>query len=260
MSSSQILYSAEGAVGTVLLNRPEKRNALSRSMIAALKGALAAADADDAVRVIVLRGAGDDFCSGLDLAELREGASASLAQALSNADSLAELFGLPRRLRKPVVAVVRGRALAGGCGLATACDLVLAAEGASFGYPEVKIGFAPAIVAGMLRRNLGEKRAFELIARGDAISAAEAERTGLINRVYPDAEIDERAREYVAELAARSGIALQLCKRVLYQQDGLGFEAAMRAGADINVLARMSDDLKSGVDRFLAGKPGRPEG
>jgi methylglutaconyl-CoA hydratase len=134
----------------------------------------------------------------------------------------------------------------------------LAAEGASFGYPEVRIGFAPAIVAGMLRRNLGEKRAFELIARGDPISALEAERIGLINRVYPDAELDERATEYLAELASRSAMALQLCKRVLYQQDGLGFEAAMRAGADINVMARMSDDLKSGVDRFLAGKPGRP--
>lgn len=252
--AAEILLAVAGPVASVALNRPEKRNALSRSMIASLKETLAAADADEAVRVITVRGAGADFCSGMDLSELRGMAGASLAANIEDVDGLGELFLLIRRLRKPIVALVRGRALAGGCGLATACDLVVAAETASFGYPEVKIGFVPAMVAAILRRSVPEKRAFEMIARGDVLPAAEAERLGLINRVFSDGEFEERSAEYVGELASRSAMAVQLCKRVLYQQDGLGFEAALRAGADINVIARASEDLKRGVDGFMAGK------
>jgi methylglutaconyl-CoA hydratase len=258
--SAPVAVAVDGPVATVLLNRPEKRNALSRPLIASLKEALRAVDADDAVRVIALRGAGKDFCSGMDLEDLRGVAEMSLAENIADVDALAELFLLFRRLRKPVVALVQGRALAGGCGLASACDLVLAAGSATFGYPEVKIGFVPAMVAGILRRSVAEKRAFELIVLGDSFSAAEAERIGLVNRVFPDAEFEERAARYLADLAGRSAMAVELCKRTIYQQDGLGFEAAMRTGADMNVLARMSDDLEAGVERFLAGKPARPEG
>jgi methylglutaconyl-CoA hydratase len=248
----QVRVSVEGAVATVLLDRPEKRNALGEAMIAELKAALRAADEDAAVRVIALRGAGADFCSGMDLESLRGLEERTVRESMAEVDSLAELFLLPRRLRKPVVAVVTGRALAGGCGLATACDLVLAAESASFGYTEVRIGFVPAMVTAILRRNVGEKRAFELIARGEIITAAEAERIGLVNRVLPDAGLEEAAAEYLAELAGRSASAVELCKRVLYQQDGLGFEAAIRAGADVNVIARTTDDLRAGVASFLA--------
>lgn len=258
-AKKEILLSVEESVGRVSLNRPAKRNALSRGMIASLKEALAAADADEAVRVITLSGEGDDFCSGMDLGELRGIAEASLAENLADADALSELFLLVRRVRKPVVALVRGRALAGGCGLATACDLVVASESASFGYPEVRIGFVPAMVAAILRRNVSEKRAFEMITRGDVFGAAEAERVGLINRVFAEAVFEEEAARYVGELASRSAMAVQLCKRVLYQQDGQSFEAALRAGADINVIARSSEDLKRGVDGFLAGKPAGAE-
>lgn len=251
-ASREILLTTSGAVATVVLNRPEKRNALDDSMIAGLKGALRAADADAAVRVIALRGAAPDFCSGFDLALLERMASATVAENLADADSLVELFVLIRRLSKPVVAVVTGRALAGGCGLATACDLALASESASFGYTEVRLGFVPAMVAAMLRRNLGEKRAFELMVRGEILPAREAERLGLINRVFADAELEERAGEYLAELAGRSATAVSLSKRVLYQQDALGFEAAVRVGADVNVIARMTEDMRAGVAGFLA--------
>lgn len=251
---ADVLLARDGSVARVTLNRPGKRNALSRSMIGSLKEALVAADADAAVRVVTLAGAGADFCSGMDLSELRAAGGASLEENLGDVDALGELFLLVRRLRKPVIALVRGRALAGGCGLATACDLVLAAGSASFGYPEVRIGFVPAMVAAMLRRSVAEKRAFEMIVRGEVIPAAEAERIGLINRVFRDAEFEERSAEYVADLATRSALAVQLCKRVLYQQDGLGFEAAVRAGADINLIARASADLQRGVDGFVAGR------
>jgi methylglutaconyl-CoA hydratase len=241
----------EGAVVHLVLDRPEKRNALSAELIAALKDALRQADADAEVRVVAIEGAGKDFCSGADLSALRRIAEASAMENLADVDELAELFQLPRRMSKPVVALVRGRALAGGCGLATACDLVLAAESAQFGYPEVRIGFVPAMVMAIVRRGVSEKRAFELLVRGLPITAAEAERIGLINHVYPDDAFDDEAAAVLADLAERSASAVWLTKRLLYNSDGMTFAAAVRAGADVNVVARMTEDMKAGVARFL---------
>jgi methylglutaconyl-CoA hydratase len=238
-------------IARLTLERPEKRNALDAALVHALKVALRAADADPEVRVIAIEGAGRDFCSGADLSALRRIAEADALENLEDVDALAELFLLPRRLRKPVVACVRGRALAGGCGLATACDVVLAAETAELGYPEVRIGFVPAMVMAILRRSVTEKRAFDLVARGAPISAAEAERIGLVTRVLPDADFDRLRDEYLSDLAARSPSAVQLTKRLFHNSDGMPFEAALRAGADLNVVARATPDLKAGVARFL---------
>jgi methylglutaconyl-CoA hydratase len=249
--ASPLLARREGGVARLVLNRPEKRNALDAALVAALKAALGEADADPEVRVVAVEGAGKDFCSGADLSALRKIAGASVMENLEDVDELAELFLLPRRMKKPVVALVRGRALAGGCGLATACDLVLAAESAQLGYPEVRIGFVPAMVMAILRRNVSEKRAFELIVRGAPVSAAEAERIGLVNRVFPDDAFAAETGAVLAELAERSPSAVQLSKRLLYHSDAMGFEAAVRAGADVNVVARMTEDMQAGVARFL---------
>lgn len=248
-----LLVRTAGGIARLTLNRPEKRNALNDALVEALKTALREADADPEVRVVALEGAGKDFCSGADLSALRKIAGASVTENLEDVDALAELFLLPRTLRKPVVAVVRGRALAGGCGLATACDLVLASDGAQLGYPEVRIGFVPAMVMAILRRNVSEKRAFELIVGGAPVGAAEAERIGLVNRVFPEAELEAGVEAYLAELAERSASAVWLSKRLLYHSDGMGFEAAIRAGADMNVVARMTEDTQAGVARFLEG-------
>lgn len=248
-----LLVRREGGALRLTLNRPDKRNALNAELIAALKAALRAADDDPEVRVVALEGAGRDFCSGADLSALRTIAEGGVMENLEDVEGLAELFLLPRRMRKPVVALVRGRALAGGCGLATACDLVLAAEGAQFGYPEVRIGFVPAMVMAITRRNVSEKRAFDLLVRAQPIGAVEAERIGLISRVVPDDAFAAEADALLAELAERSPSAVQLTKRLLYHSDAMGFEAAVRAGADLNVLARMTDDMQAGVRRFLEG-------
>ena len=248
-----LLVRREGGVARLTLNRPEKRNALDAALIAALKAALRAADDDPEVRVVALEGAGKDFCSGADLSALRTIAEGGVMENLDDVEGLAELFLLPRRMRKPVVALVRGRALAGGCGLATACDLVLAAESAQFGYPEVRIGFVPAMVMAILRRNVSEKRAFDLLVRAQPVAAAEAERIGLINRVVADDAFAAEADALLAGMAERSPSAVQLTKRLLYHSDAMGFEAAVRAGADLNVLARMTDDMQAGVRRFLEG-------
>ncbi|CAN5300967.1 enoyl-CoA hydratase-related protein [soil metagenome] len=246
-----LLSERAGGVLMLTLNRPEKRNALDGALVEALRGALEEADRNEQVRVVALTGAGPDFCSGADLSALRRIAEGSTLENLADADELAALFSAPRRLGKPVVALVRGRALAGGCGLATACDLVLATESAEFGYPEVRIGFVPAMVMAILRRNVSEKRAFELVAMGERIGAAEAERIGLVNRVWADDRFADEADAYLEELAGRSASALRLTKRLLYHADAMSFEAAMRAGADLNALARTTADTRAGVARFL---------
>jgi methylglutaconyl-CoA hydratase len=254
MENSAVLYSAEGSVARVTLNRPEKRNALNDELVAGLKEALRDADARDDVRAVLLIGAGADFCSGADLSALRKISEGDVSVNLEDARSLMELYALVRRVRVPVVAAVRGRALAGGCGLATACDIVLASASARFGYPEVKIGFVPAMVMAILRRNVSEKRAFELVTRGAEISAAEAERVGLVNHVYEDEEFDAKAESYVADFGRVSRSAVELTKRLLYQMDGLTFDAALQTGADLNTIARMTEDCRAGVARFLTKK------
>ena len=251
MNDSPVLYSVEGALARVTLNRPEKRNALNDELIAGLKEALRDADARAEVRAVLVTGAGADFCSGADLSALRKISGGTASDNLEDARSLMELYSLVRRVRVPVVAAVRGRALAGGCGLATSCDLVLASASARFGYPEVKIGFVPAMVMAILRRNVSEKRAFELAARGAEITAAEAERLGLVNHVYEDAEFEPEVERYVAGFGRVSRSAVTLTKRLLYQMDGLTFDAALQSGADLNTLARMTEDCQAGVARFL---------
>jgi methylglutaconyl-CoA hydratase len=249
---SPIIYAVEGHVALVTLNRPAKRNALDDRLVSAIKEALRDADAREDVRAVLLTGAGPDFCSGADLSALQKISESSALDNLEDARSLMELYALIRRVRVPVVAAVRGRALAGGCGLATACDIVLAASSARFGYPEVRIGFVPAMVMAILRRNVSEKRAFELITRGGEIAAAEAERFGLVNHVFDEAEFESRVERYVSDFERVSRSAVMLTKRLLYQTDGMTFDAALQAGVDTNTIARMTDDCRAGVARFLS--------
>jgi len=214
MSADQtVLYSVDGSVARVTLNRPEKRNALNDAVIAGLNDGLKQASKDERVRVVVISGAGKDFCSGADLSALQKIANASVAENAEDARLLLELFLLIRQLSLPVVAAVTGRALAGGCGLATACDVVLAASSARFGYPEVKIGFVPAMVMAILRRNVSEKRAFELVTRGAEISADEAKQFGLVNQVFPDESFADDVNQYVGEFGKMSASAIRLTKK-----------------------------------------------
>ncbi|HKJ92609.1 MAG TPA: enoyl-CoA hydratase-related protein [Longimicrobiales bacterium] len=253
MSYDRIRYQTDDAgVATITLDRPEKRNALDGRTVAELRGVLAEAARDESVRVLVLRGEGPDFCAGADLAQLEAMAGeGDPLRNLADARELGDLFIEMRRHPLPIVAAVQGNAIAGGAGLATACDLVLAREDSVFGYPEVHLGFVPAMVMAILRRSVSEKVAFELVARGERITAAEAERLGLVNRVLGQEGFEDEVREYVAGLAARSSSAVRLIKRLLYGMDGPSFEEAIGRGAEVNVLARMTDDARDGVRRFL---------
>jgi methylglutaconyl-CoA hydratase len=251
---SELLVENNGAIRILTLNRPEKRNALNDGLVSEIKAALLAADADDSLRAVVIRGAGKDFCSGADLSALQTIAGASYEENLEDAKSLAELFAMPRKMRVPVVAAVHGRALAGGCGLATACDIVLSTETAVFGYPEVKIGFVPAIVTAFLRRNVSEKRAFELLTRGFEFTAQEANFLGLVNRIYHEEGFESAVLDYVAVYEKLSSSAVRLTKNLLYRMDDLGFDDSIAIGSEVNAEARMTEDCQNGIAKFLGRK------
>ena len=245
-----VLVTIEASLARITLNRPEKRNALNDALLIGLKDALRKANGEDAVRVAVITGAGEDFCAGADLEALRRISEASVSENAEDARSLMELFELIRQVRIPVVAAVRGRALAGGCGLASACDLVLAAASARFGYPEVKIGFVPAMVLAILKRNVSEKRAFELLSRGFEISSEEAKQIGLVNQVFSDDSFEDDVNAYVSVFDKVSRSAVALTKTLLYQTDGMAFTEALETGLDVNVIARMTEDCQKGIARF----------
>lgn len=247
----KLLYSAGSGIARITLNRPEKRNALDEELIGSIRQALIQSAQDESIRIVTITGAGQDFCAGADLAALERIQDAGVTDNLADARRLADLFLEMRRHPRPTVALVRGRALAGGCGIATAADIVLAAESAQFGYPETKIGFVPAIVMAILRRSVAEHRAFELLATGETISAHTALQIGLINRVYADDTFEVDAEAYVTQLAARSPSALALTKSLLYQIDGMSFEGALSAGVQTNTLARLTDDYRRGIAQFL---------
>ena len=238
----------------IALNRPEKRNALSARLIAELKEALDGLKSIPEARVVLITGAGPDFCAGADLVEVRAMSESGVLENLDDARALGELFVAIRKFPKPVIAAVRGRAFAGGCGLATACDIVLAAESAQFGYTEVNLGFVPAMVMAILRRAVPEKQAFELIATGRILSAKAAHHAGLVNHVFDDASFDAEVDKFTAMLSSKPASALALSKRLLYQTDGMTFDASIEAGAQINAIARKTDALRDGLDRFMTRK------
>lgn len=246
-----LIYQLNGGIAQLTLNRPDKRNALNDALVSGLRESLARANNDPAARVIVITGAGKDFCAGADLSALQKISEASVSENSADARSLMELFAMIRELKIPVVAAVRGRALAGGCGLANSCDLVLASENARFGYPEVKLGFVPAMVTAILRRNISEKSAFELLTRGEEISASEAKSLGLVNQVFAEDEFETGVESYLHSFEKISASAIALTKTLLYQMDGLSFREAIETGLDVNVIARMTEDCQAGIARFL---------
>jgi methylglutaconyl-CoA hydratase len=247
-----LLYGVDAGIARITLNRPEKRNALSPELIAALNEALTSSARDAAVRVVLIVGAGRDFCAGLDIATLDVADEAGALEHLESAQRLADVLLAIRRHPRPVVAAVHGRALGGGAGIATACDLILGAESAAIGYPEVKIGFVPAMVAALLRRSVTEKRMFELLVSGEPVAALEAKAIGLINQVFTDAEFETRVEAYVQNLAAKSASALSLTKDLLYHTDGMTLEKAIEAGVLMNAVSRSTEDAKRGFAGFRA--------
>ena len=251
-----VRYEVADRVATLTLDRAAKRNALNAALIEDLVEALARTASDPAIHVVAIRGAGPDFCAGADLEELERTSRQGKAENLIDARRLAAVFREMRRHPRPVVAVVTGRALGGGAGLATACDLILAHERAEIGYPEVHLGIVPALVMTLLRRKVPEAVAFDLVVRGERIGALEAERIRLA-RALPADGFEDAVTLYLAALAARPPSTAALTKSLLYELGELGFDDGLERAAEVNVEARMSEACREGVRRFLEASRAR---
>jgi enoyl-CoA hydratase/carnithine racemase len=227
-----LLTQDRGPVRILTLNRPEKRNALDTALTKALLEALRATDEDDAVRAVVLTGAGPAFCAGADLSELKGLADPKAAEA--RAELTMSLHLIFSKMIKPVVTAINGPAMGGGAGLALAGDLAVMAEGAQLGYPETKHGIVAAIVMANLVRQAGRKAAFELVSLAEPIGAKRALDLGMVNRVVPGAELLTASLELAGKLAAVNPPALALTKRLFYEVADLPLEAALEKGRDAN--------------------------
>jgi methylglutaconyl-CoA hydratase len=246
---------AEG-VGRLTLARPEKKNALDRQMTEEIVKGLEELAADPQTRVVVIDADGDDFCAGADLEALEGLLDAGREAQLDDARALGRVFTSIRNLRVPVIAAVRGRALAGGAGLATACDVVLAHPNATFAYPEVRIGFMPAMVMTILRRIVHERQAFDLVVTGRTLSAAEAEKLGLVSRVISATAFDAGVDEVCQTIAKSPPEAVRRTKKLFYELEGRPFESGIAHGAQANAEARMTEEFRDGVRRFLERRRG----
>ncbi|MGB3617184.1 MAG: enoyl-CoA hydratase/isomerase family protein [Catalinimonas sp.] len=248
-----VRYDLEGRTAYLTLNRPEKRNALNGEMVTALREALTRAEADAGARVVVVRAEGKVFCAGADLGALRQLQTATYDDNLADSEHLGALFRQIYLGPKPVVAQVHGHAIAGGCGLATVCDFTFAAEGARFGYTEVRIGFVPALVTVFLTRKVGEGHAKSLLMTGELITAARAREVGLIQEVLPPEALADRVRTFADQLAEQtSGESLAATKALLAEVPALPLDDALQRAAAENARARGTDDCRRGIAAFLA--------
>lgn len=250
MDPAHVLYEVDGGVATLTLNRPEQRNAVGAQMLRDLLAAFATARDDDAVRAVVLTGAGDKaFSAGADLAGFA--ADATELQRHEERGLFVELFLAMQRLGKPIVGGINGHALAGGFGLALSCDLLVAAERATFGTPEIRVGLWPMMIMSIVVRNIGRKRAMELFLTGERIGAATALQWGFVNRVVPATDVRNEARELAMTLTRWSPLVLRLGRDAFYDIDGLDMEAALhRLQAELTVVS-LSEDFREGVSAFL---------
>ena len=244
--SELILTRDAGAIRYLTMNRPEKLNAMNDALVGQLAAALRTAEADRDVAVIVLAGAGRAFCAGADLgsgkpmngsagSEASENAAPSAHQIAARLDETVRFYGTIQRMDTPVIAAVQGYAMGGGCNLAVSCDLVVAADNALFGYPEVKLGMAAAGVAPTLVHQIGRKAAFELLTLCNNIDARQALAFGMINRIVPADELLATASALAEQLAGFNHDALRLTKQLIRRAADLPFAQALEAGRDVGL-------------------------
>jgi methylglutaconyl-CoA hydratase len=254
-----VLARREGAIVTLVLNRPDQRNALDPELAGALAAAVDTASADPTVRVVVLTGAGRAFCAGAKLDSLLA------ASERGDVGGVSATFGVVERVyrallaaRPPIIAAVNGPALAGGAGIASACDLVVASDVATFGYPEVVLGLTPGMVLTLLVQQVGVRAALDLALTGRRISAAEALRIGLITEVVPADDLDSHVESLARQLAGLSPDAVAATKRWAWTLAETG--RSIEQGRDLSTLLALTEDARAGMRSFFAGAAGRQAG
>ena len=250
MDFRTILVKDNPPVRTITLNRPERRNAMTQAMRTELISALEDTAVSDC-RVLILTGAGDAFCSGLDLSELESLHGKTAAEYRIDAEQLARLFMTLYELPIPTIAAVQGAAIAGGTGLAMICDFALATPSAKFGFPEVRIGFVPALVSAFLSLQAGEKVCRELLLTGRVFGADEAQRYGLVNEVVGIDQLMTRAKSLAEDLLANSSQAMRATKQLLAAQNCSWLQSAIAAAIEASTESRLTSDFHEGISAFL---------
>ncbi len=251
MAYQTLNLALEGDLAQITLARPEKRNAISTAMITDLLSALEACEQNRAIRVVILTGSGKAFCSGMDLDALKAVAAQAPEQNLDDSRRMARLFRSLFDFPKPLIAAVNGAAIAGGTGIAALCDFTLAVPEAKFGYTEVRIGFIPAIVSVFLRRQIGEKRARDLLLTGRVFDAAEAQQLGLVSAIVEPERLLPAARELAAALVENSPTSLARTKALLSQFSAAELDREIEAAIHANAAIRSTSDFREGVGAFL---------
>jgi methylglutaconyl-CoA hydratase len=250
MDFRTILVKDNPPVRTITLNRPERRNAMTQAMRTELISALEDTAVSDC-RVLILTGAGEAFCSGLDLSELESLNGKTAAEYRIDAEQLARLFMTLYELPIPTIAAVQGAAIAGGTGLAMVCDFALATPSAKFGFPEVRIGFVPALVSAFLSLQAGEKVCRELLLTGRVFGADEAQRYGLVNEVVGIDQLMTRAKSLAEDLLANSSQAMRATKQLLAAQNRSWLQSAIAVAIEASTESRLTSDFHEGISAFL---------
>lgn len=251
MTYEFITTQQEEGVFTITLNRPEKRNALNDAVVSELKKALEEGN-NDQNRVIIFKGNGEAFCAGADLAYLKTLQNNTLEENLEDSRHLMELFKMIYHYPKLTIAQVEGHAIAGGCGLATVCDIIFSIPEAKFGYTEVGIGFIPAIVSVFLIKKIGEAKARELLLTGKLVNAEVVKSLGLINFIEEKENIELSVKDFVRKFMSRtSPQAIALTKRLISDVQDIAVDNAFDLAAQMNAEARMTMDCKKGIGAFL---------
>jgi methylglutaconyl-CoA hydratase len=235
---------------TLTLNRPDKRNAINPHMISELLTAFDEIEKKK-VRVVIMTGAGSAFCAGMDLEMLSAIAQQSPQENQDDSRRIAKLFRRIWSFPRPIIAAVNGHALAGGCGIATLCDFTLAVPEAKFGYTEVRIGFLPAIVSVFLTRQIGDKRARDLLLTGRLVEAKEAQQLGLVSEIVTPDKLLARASELADYLVEVSPGSLSRAKRLLVTAEAAGVDADLERAVLENARIRCTPDFKEGIASFL---------
>lgn len=250
MSYSTILVEDDAPLRTITLNRPERRNAMTPEMQEELIAALAEAEASGC-SALVLAGAGEAFCSGLDLSVLQAMQGKTEAAYREDAERVAKLFVVLHELAVPTIAAVHGAAIAGGAGLAAICDFTLAAPEARFGFTEVKIGFVPALISVFLALQLSDKRSRSLLLTGRTFDADDAWTLGLVNEVVPAEQLAQHVRALGLLLAANSLQAIRATKRLIGARNKAWLDAEIAEAIEASVKARETEDFREGIAAFL---------
>jgi methylglutaconyl-CoA hydratase len=254
-----LLVESDAAASTITFNRPDKRNAITPKMIEEFAAALKEVETHPA-RAVILTGAGKAFCSGMDLEQLIGFSAHSPAENLELSRRLAALFRSIWMFPKPTIAAVNGAAVGGGCGIATLCDFTLSVPEAKFGYPEVRAGYIPAIVSVFLIRQIGEKRARNLLLSGRIFGAEEALSLGMITEVVPPQMLLATARQLAQSLRGCSPASLQKTKRLLYDFISADLNRELELAAAESAEIRTSADFQEGLASFLEKRPPRWSG